>query len=137
MSSIKQFRGEHAFLSNFWVEADGKTAEHRFQAAKTDNPNEREKVLNASTPGQAKGYGRHVTLRQGWDDERLEVMLDVLREKFEDPILRDLLDKTGNASLEEGNYWNDTFWGVSLKTGKGQNHLGQLLEQVREENRFS
>ena len=42
---------------------------------------------------------------------------------------------TGNLVLEEGNGWHDTFWGVDLKTGEGENHLGRILMQVREELR--
>lgn len=44
-----------------------------------------------------------------------------------------LLLDTGDAILEEGNHWNDTFWGVRLKNGQGQNHLGKILMQVRME----
>ena len=35
----------------------------------------------------------------------------------------------------EGNGWHDTFWGVDLKTGEGEKHLGRILMQVREELR--
>ena len=29
--------------------------------------------------------------------------------------------------------WNDTFWGVNLKTGEGRNELGKALMKVRAE----
>lgn len=35
--------------------------------------------------------------------------------------------------ITEGNYWNDKFWGVCLKSNQGQNHLGKLLMNIREE----
>ena len=60
-------------------------------------------------------------------------MKELLRRKFSIPYLRDLLLNTENATLIEGNTWNDTFWGIDLKTGKGQNHLGKLLMEIREE----
>jgi predicted NAD-dependent protein-ADP-ribosyltransferase YbiA (DUF1768 family) len=33
------------------------------------------------------------------------------------------------------NTWSDTFWGVDLKTGKGDNNLGKLIMKIRKENR--
>ncbi len=33
----------------------------------------------------------------------------------------------------EGNHWGDTCWGVDNRTGQGENHLGKILMQVREE----
>ena len=58
-------------------------------------------------------------------------MLTGLRKKFADPELRNLLLATGDEELIEGNYWGDTYWGVC--NGVGQNKLGKLLMQVREE----
>lgn len=138
---IEQFVGEYEFLSNFHpspVELDGveyPTVEHAFQAAKTLSKRQREIVLGKDTPGKAKRAGRKVTLREGWEGMKHGVMLDLLRKKFAHgtPLLPLLLN-TGNAELVEGNNWKDTHWGVSLKTGKGQNWLGNLLMQVRNEN---
>ena len=45
--------------------------------------------------------------------------------------LKEKLLATGDAYLEETNHWHDTFWGVCK--GKGQNHLGKILMEVREE----
>ena len=42
-----------------------------------------------------------------------------------------MLIKTGDQELIEGNYWNDTYWGVCK--GVGQNKLGKILMRVREE----
>ena len=56
-----------------------------------------------------------------------------LKEVFKD--ISSIGDYTGNLVLEEGNGWHDTFWGVDLKTGEGENHLGRILMQVREELR--
>ncbi len=38
-----------------------------------------------------------------------------------------------NSLLQEGNRWGDTFWGVDLRTGKGENKLGKILMRVRKE----
>lgn len=58
-------------------------------------------------------------------------MLHLLRLKFEIPaIAEDLLD-TGDQRLVEGNVWGDRYWGVC--DGVGENWLGELLMQVRDE----
>ena len=41
------------------------------------------------------------------------------------------LINTGDAILIEGNTWGDTYWGVC--DGVGENRLGKLLMEVREE----
>ena len=137
MEKIDKFDGEHAFLSNFsphTVAVDGETyptAEHAFQALKTDDPAERAIVRAKDTPGRAKRAGRKVTLRPGWDRQRLVVMELVVRSKFEQhPELVSALRETGKAELIEGNSWNDTFWGVCR--GRGQNKLGLLLMILRD-----
>ena len=87
----------------------------------------------AGNPGQAKRIGRRIELRPGWDDVRDEIMLDLIRIKFYLPSLATKLLATGDAELVEGNYWGDTYWGVSR--GRGENRLGQILMQVRDEIR--
>jgi len=47
--------------------------------------------------------------------------------------LREKLLETDNRQLVEGNWHGDTFWGAC--GGKGQNHLGKILMEVREELR--
>src|SRR5580700_4463382 len=140
--AIRHFDGNNRFLSNFYLSAvtlDGmiyKSVEHAYQAAKTNDPEQRKHIREkCSKPGEAKRYGRTVTIRPDWDSVRLTVMLDLLQQKFCWLMLRDKLLATGYAELIEGNDWHDRFWGVDSHSGKGQNHLGKLLMQVREELR--
>ncbi|MBQ6221203.1 MAG: hypothetical protein IJJ44_01130 [Solobacterium sp.] len=37
--------------------------------------------------------------------------------------------------MVEGNTWNDRCWGVDIRTGTGQNHLGIILMKIRSELR--
>lgn len=134
--TIDSFRGEHDYLSNFYscpVEYDGLTyqnTEAAFQAAKCVDRNEREKFVSLS-PGQAKKLGRKVDLREDWETVKIDVMRDVLKSKFSLNFeLREKLIATNDVELIEGNHWNDRFWGVCR--GKGQNHLGKLLMELRE-----
>ena len=140
MHIIKQFIGPYRFLSNFYkcvIDYEGliyPSVEHAYQAVKTlDLITERIRIRDAETPGQAKRRGRTVKLRQEWDDIKVDVMRTLLRLKFSHPNLRQKLLDTGYAYLQEGNYWHDTFWGVDLRTGQGQNMLGKLLMELRSE----
>ena len=136
---IDSFKEEHRWLSNFWycrVELDGITyssVEAAYVAAKTLNTAEREHVRSLKTPAEAKSYGRGLELREDWEDVKIEIMLNLLRQKFsaQNSALRQKLIDTSHQELIEGNTWGDMFWGQCY--GVGQNNLGKLLMQVRDE----
>tara|TARA_R110000868_G_scaffold47769_7_gene156242 strand:+ start:1065 stop:1544 length:480 start_codon:yes stop_codon:yes gene_type:complete len=141
---IEKFDEDFAFLSNFWpcdIEFEGivfPSTEHAFQAAKTNDRETRLIIAAKKTPGQAKRAGGRQGILpdfdfEAWEDKKIDVMGEICRIKFQDPALRELLKATGSQKLQEGNNWNDTFWGVSLKTGKGRNVLGTILEIIRDE----
>jgi ribA/ribD-fused uncharacterized protein len=133
---IDRFEGTWYFLSNFSaspVEMDGliyPTVEHAYQAAKTFNTNNRVKIQKALTPGLAKKLGRKVPMRSDWDDVKISIMENLIEKKFAPgtKLASDLL-LTMDAELIEGNWWNDTFWGVC--NSKGHNHLGKILMKRR------
>ena len=132
---INSFEGEYAFLSNFYEHPISNgvitfpTNEHYFQAMKTLEDDERLAIARAATPGQAKRMGRSVKLRPDWESIKLDVMETAVRIKFTAPELAAKLIATGDEELVEGNWWNDTFWGVC--NGVGENHLGKILMKVR------
>jgi ribA/ribD-fused uncharacterized protein len=141
---IEEFQGEYRWLSNFWpteILVRGErypSVEFAFVACKTEDPAERARVLKCRSAGNAKRLGRTLTLRAGWDSRpgqeplKVEVIRGLLRCKFRaGSELALKLMATGEAELIEGNSWGDTWWGVCR--GKGQNMLGQLLMQRREE----
>jgi ribA/ribD-fused uncharacterized protein len=133
---ISKFSGNYSFLSNFYPSPILRehviypTVEHAFQAMKSLNTDTRLKISQAPGPKQAKYMGREVLLRLDWDDVKLDVMKDILKVKFSDPKLKDLLIGTRQAHLAESNTWGDRFWGQV--DGVGHNHLGKLLMQIRE-----
>lgn len=137
MRTIFEFQGEHRFLSNFWPSPmliEGLlygSVEHAYQAMKTIVPLQRAYIASSSSPGIAKRRGRVVEIRADWEEVKVQTMQDLVRVKFTNPELAALLLATGDAPLKEGNRWNDTFWGVNLRTGLGQNILGQILMDVR------
>ncbi len=93
----------------------------------------RELIRRCERPGDAKRLARlhRDQIRPDWDSVKTSVMLTVLRAKFAIPYLRNLLLKTGTAELVEDSPF-DSFWGIG-HDGKGQNMLGRLLMQIREE----
>jgi ribA/ribD-fused uncharacterized protein len=124
------------FYSNFYpapVVFEGllyACAENAYQAAKTLDP-EKRREFQALRPGQAKRAGRKLILRLDWEQVKVDVMYQIVKDKFtRHRKLRELL-LSSNEELLEGNTWGDTFWGVCR--GVGQNHLGRILMRVRDE----
>ncbi len=134
---IDSFRGDFGFLSNFyessiWVAGNRyPSVEHAYQAAKAGDAVTQKMIREAKTPGIAKRLGQSCQLPPSWESQKVEVMRDLVRKKFENPLLRSLLLATGDATLVEGNTWNDRFWGVCR--GSGQNWLGRILMEIRVE----
>lgn len=131
------FRGTFDFLSNFYpteVEFEGvvyPTAEHAYQAAKTLDPELRQKVKLLDTPGKAKGFAKQIKLRPEWDKIKVEIMEDIVKNKFANNFsLQKKLVATTGYDLVENNTWGDEFWGKS--GGKGENRLGKILMNLRE-----
>lgn len=107
------------------------SVEHAFQAAKTLNRAERERIRQLASPGEAKRAGRRLTLRPDWDQVKLHVMRELVRQKFLEPALCNRLLQTHPRPLVEENHWGDRFWGVC--GGVGENRLGRILMEVRAE----
>lgn len=142
MKTITTFRGDYSFLSNFSpfespMNYDGdiyRSNEHFYQAMKTLDKGSRTSVSLHPKKG-LKQYAKTLELRPDWEDIKYKVMLFGLRYKFSmhNPWHRQNLINTGDDYISEGNWWGDTYWGVDIKTGVGENMLGKLLMQVRGE----
>lgn len=142
MKVIDSFRGDHYFLSNFYlapVPFRGvvfPSSEHAFMASKTSDPDAFHAILAAETPGEAKRLGRKVSLVDGWDTLRYGVMYEVLLSKFTyNEDLRALLLATRGSLLVEGNTWHDQIWGSCVcpkhENIPGDNALGVILMSLR------
>lgn len=116
------------------------TAEHAYQAGKARKESVREWILSAPTPALVAmaAHGLYTwDINPNWSKTKFDRMRDVLRAKFtQHEDLKALLLATGNARLVEAgrtdNLVNRTWGEVN---GKGQNMLGVLLMEVREELR--
>ena len=140
---IDSFSGEYRFLSNFhyapfeWKGCTWPTVEHAFQASKTKDPEKREAIRQAATPGQAKRLGRAVELREDWEQVKDSRMGRLVLLKFrQHPDLAKQLLATCEQNLVEGNHWHDLYWGkcyCGVHAGFGKNRLGMTLMQTRAE----
>ena len=137
---IAEFQRNNRFLSNFYpvpVRYGGRvypTSEHAYQAAKCILSSDKDRIAKAYSAGEAKRLGKNVKCVPDWENIKLSVMKNIVTCKFkQNPTLARALLSTGDLILEEGNRWGDKFWGVDIRTGEGENNLGKILMQVREE----
>jgi ribA/ribD-fused uncharacterized protein len=135
---IKEFKGEYGWLSNFAsvkITLDGITypsVEHAYMSAKSNDPEWKNFCSNPNnTAGQVKKHSKTIILKDGWDDIKLLVMEECLKQKFNQEPFKGLLLATGQQHIQEGNWWGDSFWGVDLRTNQGENHLGELIMKIR------
>lgn len=135
--SIDMFREEYEFLSNFYpakMEFENITyhnSEAAYQAQKCKYSEDKLKFANMYAD-EAKKFGRKVEMREDWDEVKVDLMTKIVEAKFyQHPELAIRLLETGDKPLKEGNYWGDVFWGIDHITGEGENHLGQILMELR------
>lgn len=139
---IMEFRGDNRYLSNFfpasfvWNNTLWPNAEVAYQAAKATSAEDALSFMSL-TAGQAKRHGREIKIREDWDEVKFDLMRDIVRAKFvQNPELRDKLLATGTSHIEEGNNHNDRIWGVCPPgSSQGQNWLGKILMEIREDLR--
>mgnify|MGYP002128319120 CR=1 FL=1 len=132
---IHGFSGDFRWLSNFWpveVEMDWEvypSVEHAYQAAKTNDHALRTHFRSLTAGGVKRAAPSGKLLRPDWNLVRVQIMDDLLRQKFsKEPFVSKLLS-TGCCYIEETNHWKDTFWGVC--DGRGENILGKLIMVIR------
>ena len=140
---IYKFTDKYKFLSSFYeikliiLGREYNSVEHAYQAFKTKNLAEHEWIRNAPTPEKAKSFGKKIKVRKDWDDLKYNVMLKLVRLKFKNEDLRNMLIETDNEKLKENNYWHDNIWGnctcKKCKDIEGKNWLGNILMDVRDE----
>ena len=106
-NKITNFHGTYHFLSNFYAspitidDITYSTVEHFFQAQKTFDPAEQDRIIAARTPKKTKQISQRCTLQRVWERIKVKVMEDGLRAKFQEPKLKALLLATGDIHLQE------------------------------------
>lgn len=133
------FRNEYYFLSNMYPcqihlrrynYYTFQCVESAYQAFKCPDRLEEFLYLNGY---EAKKLGKQVAARYDWNSVKCDIMKSLLIYKFtQNPYLGERLTNMQEEIVEE-NTWGDTYWGVCR--GVGENMLGKLLMEVREELR--
>ena len=143
MDYIDFYEREFYVLSNFssfhiyWKDIDFDTSEAAYHWEKFPcYPSIQQDIQRASSAHLAFKLAEQFKYlrRSDWDNIKVEIMLDILRTKADqhEYVRRKLLE-TGNTPLIECS-WRDDFWGWGPNKD-GQNMLGKLWMQVREELR--
>jgi len=116
------------------------TSEHYYQAQKYQDTLHQslcEQIRQSPTPEAAAALGRNPTyaIRPNWDAIKAEIMYTAVRTKFltHAAIQAELL-ATGDELIVE-NSPLDAYWGCGAD-GKGDNQLGKILMQVRQDIRL-
>ena len=107
-----------------------RSVENYYQAMKSLNVDEHKKIA-VMTPSKSKYYTRSIKIREDWNDVKGLFMFKGLKEKFNILEWKEKLLATGTDEIVEWNNWGDVYWGRSIYTLKGENHLGKLLMELR------
>jgi hypothetical protein len=103
-----------------------------YQAQKTFIQEEQDAIWAAVKANDSRLLGQKVTMRPDWDQVKRQVMKECVLAKFlQHADLRKQLMATGDETLIEDSPV-DAWWGCGAD-GTGQNVLGQVLMEVREE----
>lgn len=144
------FASENAYLSNFSKCSfvfDGinyDSAERAYQAERARRlkaPDLAQQIYDCRRPNDCKRLSYYANSTPEWDQQKREVMKSIVLAKFrQNSHHRELLLATGTKRLIEAT--TDSYWGAAallgsklLSNGKwsGQNVLGTVLEEIREE----
>ncbi len=136
---ISQFRGEYNWLSNMYsckVVHKRKlfnSVENAYMFAKNDTCEDWLHFCLNNPPNICKKESKNIEIRADWEEVKLGIMYNLLLQKFKQEPFRTKLLATGNENIQEGNFWNDKFWGICLKSNpnEGENNLGRLIMYIR------
>ena len=105
------------------------------------------KILKAKSAQSAKSFGKKVEKfdEAVWNEKKDDVMRSILKAKFsQNPDIRKKLLETGDKILADANP-RDQYWGIGTSSTtaiaknpskwKGQNKLGKMLMELRDELR--
>ena len=123
-----------------------KTSEQVYQYRKAEHSNHQIAMMNilaSQTPLEAKRIGDKIVASPSWDATKEHVMKTTLKSKFQqNPALKEFLLEIKETTIAEASP-SDLFWGTGtalfkkettqVNLFKGQNKLGAMLQNLREE----
>lgn len=136
---IKEFQGKYRWLSNFWpvqIKYNNRlysSVEHAYMSSKSHSSEWKDFCVLELDPRIVKKASNEVALRTDWEEVKENIMFELTQLKYQNTLLRKKLLKTADIHIQEGNNWNDIFWGVDIATKEGENKLGKIIMNVRNE----
>lgn len=107
------------------------SVENFYQSCKVPkNDLETRNYIARLSPQKSKSYARNNNLSYSSDSLKLQAMEFALRRKFSQPKWKERLLSCEEEAVEYNN-WKDSYWGVDIFTGKGKNHLGQIIQKIK------
>jgi ribA/ribD-fused uncharacterized protein len=134
---IGEFKNEYRWLSNFAPcciildNAEYQSVEHAYMSAKSDDKEWKHFCQTEQKASSVKKASADISLIDDWTSKRVEIMNQCLCQKYAQDPYKSLLIATQAEYLQEGNNWEDKFWGVCLETNEGENILGKLIMEIR------
>ena len=138
-----QFGGPDSNFSNFYpchIRVFARyfnSSEHAYQYRQAifhEDFESAEIIRSAEDARAAKRESKRIYKKNnGWEEKRVEVMREILKAKAEVHEFKEALLATGQAELVEYVPSVEGFWGVGSGYVGGQNMLGRLLMELREE----
>ena len=134
---ISGFCGQYAWLSNFYepakVTRNGLTfnsVEAGYHASKYDAQPDIAKQFEGLSASDAYKLSKTTPPYdyKTFDSKKLDIMRDLVQQKYASGTLRDKLKATGTKTLQEWNWWGNKYWGMSPD---GENWLGKILMETR------
>lgn len=112
------------------------SVEHAYHYRKFSDtaPDLAKEILAAPSPWKTMQIAHAHTdkMRPDWQEVKVSLMTEIVRAKVaQNEDVRDCLLKTGSKVIYENSPW-DKFWGRG-SDGTGQNNLGKILMQIRDE----
>lgn len=128
-------------FSSFTLERKGvvwMTSEHAYHAERFTDETMKQAIASMRSAHDAFTYAQvnKSLQRSDWNEVKLGIMKEILHAKVaQHPYVLKKLLESGDRELVEDS-WRDDFWGWGPNKD-GQNHLGKLWMEVREEVRKS
>lgn len=127
--------------SSFAIDWKGKmypTSEHVYHSEKFDDEllKEQLRASRSAHDCQKLAQANEDKCRKDWKEVRVKIMKEILFAKVaQHPYVLKKMLESGDKELVE-NSWRDSFWGWG-ENKDGENQLGKLWMEVREETRKS
>lgn len=132
---ITAFAADYFFLSTFapapvYVDhVQYPTVAHGLEATRVCTASDRDRIRRCENAGEMMRLAKSMSSRPDWETHKIDVLRNLLQQKFSTPDFRTRLLNTGSRPLLAHNYWRDRFWGIY--DGEGHNWLGRLLMDQR------